>query len=265
MTRRQKWAGLALAVLAVATVVPGAQAQPDPEPGVPTTVVPVVEPVVLGEMPHDPMAFTEGFEIDGGVLYEGTGEVGTSQLRALDPDTGAVRRAVDMPGQFFGEGVTVVGDRIWQLTYTDGVAVEWDRATLTPIRQVPLNPQGWGLCRDGDRLIRSDGTARLRFQSPADLTETGGVDVTRDGRPVTGLNELECVGDRVWANVWPTDTIVRIDPATGAVDLVVDAKGLRARGIPPTAQVLNGIAHVSGDEFLLTGKYWPTTFRVRLG
>ena len=118
--------------------------------------------------------------------------------------------------------------------------------------------------REG-RLIRSDGTARLRFQSPDDLTETGGVDVTRDGRPITGLNELECVGDRVWANVWPTDQIVRIDPATGVVDLVVDASGLRARGIPPTAQVLNGIAHVTGDEFLLTGKYWPTTFRVRLG
>ena len=109
---------------------PGSPVQPDPEPGRPATAVPVIEPVVLGEMPHDPMAFTEGFEIDGGVLYEGTGEVGTSQLRALDPDTGAVREAVDMPGPFFGEGVTVVGDRIWQLTYTDGVAVEWDRATL---------------------------------------------------------------------------------------------------------------------------------------
>ncbi|MEW5809319.1 MAG: glutaminyl-peptide cyclotransferase [Actinomycetota bacterium] len=263
MTRRQKWAGIALAVLAVVTVVPGAHAEPDGPPG--TAAVPVIEPVVLGEMPHDPMAFTEGFEIDGGVLYEGTGEVGTSQLRATDPTTGAVLRAVDMPGRYFGEGVTVVGDRIWQLTYTDGVGVEWDRATLTPIREVPLRPQGWGLCRDGDRLIRSDGTARLTFQNPADLTEIGGVDVTRDGRPVSGLNELECVGDRVWANVWPTDQIVRIDPASGAVDLAVDASGLRARGIPPTAQVLNGIAHVSGDEFLLTGKYWPTTFRVRLG
>ena len=263
MTRRQKWAGIALAVLAVVTVVPGAHAEPDTPPGV--AAVPVIEPVVLGEMPHDPMAFTEGFELDDGVLYEGTGEVGTSQLRELDPDTGAVRKAVDMPGRYFGEGVTVVGDRIWQLTYTDGVAVEWDRGTLTPIREVPLAPQGWGLCRDGDRLIRSDGTARLRFQTAEDLTETGGVDVTKDGRPVTGLNELECVGDRVWANVWPTDQIVRIDPSTGVVDLAVDASGLRARGIPPTAQVLNGIAHVAGDEFLLTGKYWPTTFRVRLG
>ncbi len=257
MTMRQKWAGIALAVLAVGTVLPAARAEPvDP--------VPVVEPVVLAELPHDPAAFTEGFEIAGPVLYEGTGEAGASQLRELDPETGTVLRAVDLPGEYFGEGITVVGDRIWQLTYTDGVAVEWDRATLTPLREVPLPPQGWGLCRDGDRLIRSDGTAVLRFADPADLRGTGEVVVTRDGRPVRGLNELECVDGQVWANVWPTDTIVRIDPATGRVNLVVDAAGLRARGIPPTAQVLNGIAHVTGDEFLLTGKHWPKTFRVRL-
>ena len=109
------------------------------------------------------------------------------------------------------------------------------------------------------------GTDRLRFHDPADMSELGGVDVTRDGAPVTGLNELECVEGRVWANMWPTDTIVRIDPGDGAVDLVVDAAALRERGIPPSAQVLNGIAHVGGDEFLVTGKDWPTMFRVRLG
>ena len=97
------------------------------------------------------------------------------------------------------------------------------------------------------------------------MSELGGVDVTRDGAPVTGLNELECVEGRVWANMWPTDTIVRIDPGDGAVDLVVDAAALRERGIPPSAQVLNGIAHLNGDEFLVTGKDWPTMFRVRLG
>lgn len=262
MTLPRKWTAIALFVLSMATVSPLGHAQPsDPAP--------VIQPVVLGEMPHDPTAFTEGFELGSGtagpVLYEGTGEVGESQLRELDPVTGKVLRAVDVPGDYFAEGITVVGDRIWQLTYTDGVAVEWDRATLTPVREVPLNPQGWGLCRDGDRLIRSDGTSRLRFQDPGDLTETGGVDVTRDGRAVPGLNELECVDGAVWANVWPTDTLVRIDPASGRVNLVVDAAGLRARGIPPSAQVLNGIAHVTGDEFLLTGKDWPTTFRVRLG
>ncbi|AFM19789.1 glutamine cyclotransferase [Mycolicibacterium chubuense NBB4] len=252
----RKWIGAVLAVGVGTVLSPPAQAD---------SGVPVVEPVVLGELTHDPAAFTEGFEIDGKTLYEGTGLAGGSQLRELDPVTGALRRAVDMPGGYFGEGVTVVGDRIWQLTYEDGVAVEWDKATLRPLRTVPLTPQGWGLCRDGERLIRSDGTSRLRFQEPKDLTETGAVDVTRDGHPVTGLNELECVDGQVWANVWPTDTIVRIDPYSGKVNLVVDAGGLRRRGIPPTAEVLNGIAHVSGDEYLLTGKDWPKTFRVRLG
>ena len=244
-----------LAVLAGVLVAPAAQGDP----------VATTQPEVLAEIPHDPDAFTQGLEMHGSVLYEGTGLAGQSQLRTLDPATGQVDRAEPIPGDYFGEGITVVGDRIWQLTYQDGVAVQWDRATMTPVREVPLAGEGWGLCYDGQRLVRSDGTDRLRFHDPDDMSELGGVEVTRDGAPVTGLNELECVEGRVWANVWPTDTIVRIDPGDGAVDLVVDAAALRERGIPPSAQVLNGIAHVGGDEFLVTGKDWPTMFRVRLG
>ena len=251
-------AGLAVVVLSACTATPAGAGPGD-------ATAPVIEPVVLAELAHDPAAFTEGFEIDGSALYEGTGLVGASQLRELDPATGTVRRTAPVPNSYFGEGITVVGDRIWQLTYEDGVAVEWDAATLSPVREVPLSGQGWGLCYDGERLIRSDGTDRLRFHEPNDLAEIGGVDVTRDGRALTGLNELECVDGQVWANLWPSDGIVRIDPATGAVNLVVDASGLRARGIPPSAQVLNGIAHVQGAEFLLTGKDWPKTFRVKLG
>lgn len=149
-------------------------------------------------------------------------------------------------------------------TYRDGVAVEWDRAGLTPVREVPLSGEGWGLCYDGERLIRSDGSNRLTFHDPGSFAETGGVDVTRDGRALNGLNELECVNGQVWANLWPSDNLVRIDPGSGAVTLVVDATGLRARGIPSSAQVLNGIAHVQGSQFLLTGKDWPKTFRVQL-
>ena len=244
-----------LAVLAGVLVAPAAQGDP----------VATTQPEVLAEIPHDPDAFTQGLELADSVLYEGTGLAGQSQLRTLDPATGQVDRAEPIPGDYFGEGITVVGDRIWQLTYQDGVAVQWDRATMTPVREVPLAGEGWGLCYDGQRLVRSDGTDRLRFHDPDDMSELGGVEVTRDGAPVTGLNELECVEGRVWANVWPTDTIVRIDPGDGAVDLVVDAAALRERGIPPSAQVLNGIAHLNGDEFLVTGKDWPTMFRVRLG
>lgn len=244
-----------LAVLAGVLVAPAAQGEP----------VPTIQPEVLAEIPHDPDAFTQGLEMHGPVLYEGTGLAGQSELRTLDPTTGEVNRAVPMPRDYFGEGITVVDQSVWQLTYQDGVAVQWDRATMTPVREVPLAGEGWGLCYDGQRLVRSDGTDRLRFHDPADMSELGGVDVTRDGAPVTGLNELECVEGRVWANMWPTDTIVRIDPGDGAVDLVVDAAALRERGIPPSAQVLNGIAHLNGDEFLVTGKDWPTMFRVRLG
>ncbi|MGE0217974.1 glutaminyl-peptide cyclotransferase [Mycolicibacterium sp.] len=257
MKKRRLAAGSALIVLLGWLLPPAAQAQPEAAP-------PVIEPVVLEEIPHDPGAFTQGFEIAGSALYEGTGLAGESQLRVLDPDSGTVLRSAAVPNDYFAEGITVVGSRIWQLTWRDGVAVEWDAGALTPIREVPLGGEGWGLCFDGDRLIRSDGSNRLHFHDPADMAETGVVDVTQQGRALNGLNELECVGGQVWANLWPSDRIVRIDPGTGAVDLVVNARVLRERGIPATAQVLNGIAHVQGDEFLLTGKDWPKTFRVRL-
>ena len=253
---------LATALLAAAAC--GSPAPGDAPAPASAAAVPVLHPQVLAEVPHDPSAFTQGFEIDDGVLYEGTGLEGRSQLRELDPDTGAVERSVPLPGQLFGEGITVVGDRIWQLTWRDGVVLEWDRATLTLRRQVPLDGEGWGLCLDGGRLMRSDGTDRLRFQDPDSFAEQGSVNVTLDGGPVTELNELECVDGQVWANVWQTDRIVRIDPADGRVTAVVDAAGLLAPDERAGTDVLNGIAAVPGtDEFLITGKLWPTTFRVR--
>ncbi|MDG4668448.1 glutaminyl-peptide cyclotransferase [Mycobacterium sp. 236(2023)] len=249
-------AAIALAVVAAGCAAPPPVAQAGPAP--------VIEPVVLEEIPHDPAAFTQGFEISDSVLYEGTGLAGESQMRQLDPGTGQVARSVAAPDDVFGEGITLVGDKIWQLTYQDGVAVEWDKATMTPVRDVPLSGEGWGLCYDGQRLIRSDGTNHLTFHNADDFAENGGVDVTKDDAEIKGLNELECVDGQVWANVWPTNEIVRIDPSNGKVTLVVNAAPLRALGIPPSAQVLNGIAHVQGSEFLLTGKYWPKTFRVSL-
>jgi glutamine cyclotransferase len=268
-------AGAALAALA-ACVACGAPAAPAP-PAVPT-----LRPQVLAELPHDTTAFTQGLEIagavggagdgadGGGALYEGTGLAGRSRLRELDPATGAERRSVPLPGRLFGEGITVVGDRIWQLTWRDGVALEWDRASLTLRRQVRVDGEGWGLCRDGGpeatgaRLVRTDGTDRLRFHDPDTFAELGSVAVTLDGAPVRELNELECVGGQVWANVWRTDRIVRIDPASGRVTAVVDAAGLLDPARRAGTDVLNGIAAVPGtDEFLLTGKLWPATFRVR--
>lgn len=238
-----------------------AEATPAQKPDGP---VPVVEPVVLAEIPHDASAWTQGLEFDGPALYEGTGIAGKSQVRELDPATGAVIRSAAAPNNYYGEGITVVGDRIWELTWQNGVAVEWDKATLTPVREVAVDGEGWGLCRDGDRLIRSDGSDRLRFHEAQNFAETGSVNVTRDGTPVRDLNELECVDGQVWANIWKTDKIVRIDPSTGVVNAEVDAGALARDQGADNTKVLNGIAHIDGDEFLLTGKYWPSMFRVRI-
>ena len=226
--------------------------------------IPVLRPEVLAEVPHDPSAFTQGLELHEGTLYEGTGLEGESQLRVLDPATGKVLRAESLPGQLFGEGIAVAGDRIWQLTWQDGVVLEWDRATLTLRQQLPLDGEGWGLCHDGTRLVRSDGTDRLRFHDPVTFAETGSVTVTIDGEPVTQLNELECVDGQVWANVWPSDVLVRLDPASGRVTAAVDATGLLDPEQRANADaVLNGIAALGNDEYLLSGKLWPVSFRVR--
>ena len=239
-------------------------AEPAPDQALRVGPPPLLYPVVLGEIPHDTTAFTEGFETSGGVLYEGTGLTGQSELRELDPATGAVRRAVPLPDELFGEGITVVDDRIWQLTYRDGVVLEWNRRTLTLQRQIRLDGEGWGLCHDRNRLIRSDGTGVLSFHDPNTFTPTGSVTVTRDGAPVTRLNELECVDGQVYANVWMSNEILRIDPLTGTVTAVIDTTGLLDDPNLGTDDVLNGIAHVAGGEFLLTGKRWPLTFRVCL-
>jgi glutamine cyclotransferase len=226
--------------------------------------VPTIKPEVLAEMPHDTSAWTQGLEFDGPKLYEGTGVAGASQLRELDPETGAVLRAVPAPNNYYGEGITVVGDRIWELTWQNKVAVEWDKNTMTPLREVPVNGEGWGLCADGDRLVRSDGSDRLFFHDPETFAETGSVAVTRDGDPVRSLNELECVDGQVWANIWTSDTIVRIDPATGEVNTVLDASEVAGDAGRDSQKVLNGIAHIDGDEYLITGKYWPKMYRVRI-
>ncbi|MET0475177.1 MAG: glutaminyl-peptide cyclotransferase [Mycobacterium sp.] len=226
-------------------------------------LVPVTTPTVLAEIPHDPGAYTEGLEFDGPTLYESTGEWGTSGLRQVDPTTGKVLRDVPISPKYFGEGITVVGDRIWELTYRDGVAIEWDRESLTPIREVPFPGEQWGVCLDGDRLIVSDGSAVLRFHDPTTLAELGSVTVTRDGTPMRGIDELECVDGYVWTVVWPTDTIVRIDPRTGLVDRVVDGSGLWPGGPRDIAQILSSIAYSGGGEFLVVGKRWPTMYRVR--
>jgi len=242
-------------------VLVGACSTTTTPPGGPSNGPAKVE--VLATTPHDTGAFTEGFELVDGVLYEGTGLEGESQLRRVDPATGVVQQKVDLPPEMFGEGIAVVGDRVWQLTYRNGIAIQRDKTSFAEVRRATYTGEGWGLCFDDKRLVMSDGTAKLTFRDPSTFAETGSVQVTEDGRPLQMINELECVGGSVWANVWQTDKIVRIDPATGKVTAGIDASSLRPANVPKS-DVLNGIAAVPGtDEFLVTGKNWPSVFRVR--
>ncbi|HVW41307.1 MAG TPA: glutaminyl-peptide cyclotransferase [Amycolatopsis sp.] len=218
---------------------------------------------VVGTLAHDTSAFTEGLEISGGLLYESTGLAGRSQLR-VGPPGEPPTQAVDLPSPLFGEGVTVLGPTLWQLTWQDGFAIERDARTLAEVRRVPFEGEGWGLCHQPGRLVMSNGSDRLTFRDPATFAALGDVTVHDGQRTFTRLNELECVGGDVYANVWQTDTILRIDAATGAVTAQIDASGLLTPAQAGQADVLNGIAAVPGtDEFLITGKWWPTLFRVK--
>ncbi|GAB3511830.1 glutaminyl-peptide cyclotransferase [Amycolatopsis cihanbeyliensis] len=221
---------------------------------------------VLEVLRHDPEAFTQGLELHGDTLFEGTGLVGESSVRA-GPLGAAPPVRVDLPPPLFGEGITVVGSRLWQLTWKGEVAVERDRDTLAELRRVEYSGEGWGLCHQPERgrLVMSDGSAELTFRDPRTFAETGSVRVAAGGQPVTELNELECVGDTVYANVWRSDRILRIDPGSGEVTAEIDASGLLDPAERAEADVLNGIAAVAGtDQLLLTGKLWPKMFRVRL-
>ncbi|WP_280437520.1 glutaminyl-peptide cyclotransferase [Nocardia carnea] len=218
---------------------------------------------VLATHSHDPGAFTQGLEIDGEVLYEGTGMVGQSDVRSIDRRTGAELARVELPLPFFGEGITLAGDTLWQLTWKEEVAFARDPRTLAEKQRVPYQGEGWGLCRREGRLVMSDGSATLTFRDPVTFAVTGSVALA--SRTDTRLNELECAEDgSVYANAWPTDQILRIDPDTGRVLSVIDAAGLLPAEQRAGTDVLNGIAQIPGtDRFLITGKYWPTVFEVR--
>lgn len=220
---------------------------------------------VLEVLPHNPDAFTQGFEIAGGTLYEGTGLEGRSAITAGPPGK-AARTRVELPDRLFGEGITVVGDRVWQLTWKAGIAIERDRASLAETGRARYSGEGWGLCYQNgkNRLVMSDGSARLTFRDPDSFDVLGSTTVRAGGEPVDRLNELECAGGQVYANVWQTRRIVRIDPGSGRVTAAIDASGLLTPAEAGRADVLNGIAAIPGtDEFLITGKLWPKTFRVR--
>jgi glutamine cyclotransferase len=221
---------------------------------------------VVETLPHDTDAYTQGLEVSDGVLYEGTGLSGGSFVSATDLATGEELARVDLASDYFGEGITLTPGSLWQITWQDGVAFERDPATLEERRTVEYEGEGWGLCYQdaADRLVMSDGSGVLTFRDPETFEATGSVEVSNGGETVTNLNELECVDGQVYANVWLTDTILRIDPETGAVTAEIDASGLLTESEAQQADVLNGIAKAAQcDEFFITGKLWPHLFRVR--
>ncbi len=229
------------------------------------STLPVGRPTVLAVRPHDPTSFTQGLVWADGRLWESSGQYGASRLVEVEPADGRTLRSVPLPANEFAEGLARVGDRLLQLTWQEGVVHVWSLPDLRPRPSLRFDGEGWGLTFDGERLIQSDGTARLLFRSPMDFALLGTVTVRRDGRPVPYLNELEWADGAVYANVWMSDEILRIDPETGAVTAVWDASGLLAPGERAGADVLNGIAW-DGERriFHLTGKYWPWRFEVEL-
>ncbi len=238
------------------------------QPPPPSTVEPIESPValqisVLEERDHDPKAFTQGLEFDDGRLYESRGRNGESGISEIDPRDGSVLRWTPLADEYFGEGVTVVGDSLIQLTWLAGKAFVYDIESFEVTGSFDYEGQGWGLCFDGVRLVMSDGSSSLTMRDPETFSAIDSVTVRLDGSGVASLNELECVGGKIYANIWRTDTIVEINPATGDVTAVIDASGLLDDAGRAGADVLNGIAYDEASKaFLLTGKLWPSMFVV---
>jgi glutaminyl-peptide cyclotransferase len=263
-----QWSGVAAIGVALVVIAMAAGCGPTREAGEAGASTRRLAVEVVETYRHDRTRFTQGLEIADGVLYEGTGLRGRSRLIATEfsgSGLGEVRATAELDSHLFGEGLTVVGDRLWQLTWTDGVAIERNLTSLAERRRATYAGEGWGLCFDRQRLVMSDGSARLTFRDPETFDPLGYVTVRNaSGEPVERLNELECVEGAVLANVWQTDTIVRIDPASGRIRAQIDASGLLSHRQQREADVLNGIAAIPRtDEFLLTGKNWPRMFRVR--
>ena len=221
---------------------------------------------VVAVYPHATDAFTQGLQYRDGWLYEGTGlRGGRSSLRLVDLTTGAVVQQINLADEFFGEGICLVGDRVWQLTWTARRGFIYDVGTFQPLDNFTYGTEGWGLTHDGERFIRSDGTATLSFHATEGFTPLGTVEVTQNGTPVERLNELEYIEGEVWANIWQTDDIVRIDPATGEVVGRIALDGLLTPFEAARADVLNGIAYdAANNRLFVTGKLWPKLFEIRL-
>lgn len=223
---------------------------------------------VVATFPHDTTSFTQGLVFADGHLYESTGLNGESTLRRVDLKTGQTLQRIDIPKQYFAEGLALVGDELLQLTWQHRLGFVYDRKTFKQKRTFAYNSEGWGIAYDGtSRLIMSDGSDRLTFLDPKTFSPGKQMRVQDAGRPVPNLNELEWIGNEIWANVWQTDRIARINPTTGDVNAWIDLGSLfpRAQRMPP-ADELNGIAYDKATRrIFITGKKWPRLYQISVG
>ena len=235
--------------------------------GATQAAVPVYNCDIVHTYPHDSSAYTEGLFYLNGFLYESTGLEAHSSIRKVRLETGEVVQKIDIPAQYFGEGIVAWRGHLISLTWKSQVGFVFDLATLKLQRQFHYEGEGWALTHDDKQIIMSDGTPQLRFLDPNTMRETGRVQVTFDGKPLHNVNELEWVKGEIFANVWQTNWIVRIDPGSGRVVGAINCAGLlnRADFVAGQTDVLNGIAYdAKHDRMFVTGKNWPKLFEIRL-
>jgi glutaminyl-peptide cyclotransferase len=228
--------------------------------------VPQYSAVIVKTYPHDPRAFTEGLLYQDGFLYESTGRNGQSSIRKVVLETGVVVQHHDLDPKYFGEGIVIWKDRLIGLTYKTEIGFVFDLKTFNPISDFRYTGEGWGMTRDDTHLYMSDGTSDVRILDPATETETARIHVTCNGRPIKNINELEWIKGEIYANVWLTSVIVRINPATGNVDGLIDVSNLLTLASQDQAvDVPNGIAYdAAGDRLFVTGKLWPSLYQITL-
>jgi len=221
---------------------------------------------IVHTYPHDRKAFTQGLEYRGGFLYEGTGLNGRSSLRKVALESGKVLQEIRLDSKYFGEGITLLDQRVIELTWESHRGFIYDRNTFQLIRSFEYPGEGWGLTNDGRQIYMSDGTAQIRIWNPSTLQETHRITVHDGPAPTELLNELEYVNGEIYSNVWQTDRIARIAPADGRVTGWIDLSGLlTAADRREGADILNGIAYDSlGDRLFVTGKLWPKLFEIQL-
>ena len=220
---------------------------------------------VVAVYPHDPSAFTQGLAIEGGQLYEGTGQYGASTLRRVDLASGRPEKQRALGPQYFGEGIAILDGLVYQLTWQNGVVVAYDLETFEVERTMRYDGEGWGLTHDGRQLIMSDGSATIRFRDPQTFSVTREIEVRDGGVPLSRLNELEYIDGAIWANIWYDDRIARISPADGKVLGFIDLGTLYPPSARDSEAVLNGIAYdAAAKRLFVTGKNWPQLYEIEV-